>query len=128
MMRKIIACLLAVFGLTSAYGQKGYEDVGVKEFAELVADSSVVVLDVRTAEEFAEGHIGRAVNIDIKGEDFLAKVQSALPKDRMIAVYCRSGRRSADACDKLSAEGFRVVNLKGGILAWIDEKMPVSKE
>ena len=128
MMRKIIACLLAVFGLTSAYGQKGYEDVGVKEFAELVADSSVVVLDVRTAEEFAEGHIGRAINIDIKGEDFLAKAKSALPKDRMIAVYCRSGRRSADACDKLSAEGFRVVNLKGGILAWIDEKMPVSKE
>ena len=128
MMRKIIACLLAVFGLTSAYGQKGYEDVDVKEFAELVADSSVVVLDVRTAEEFAEGHIGRAINIDIKGEDFLAKAKSALPKDRMIAVYCRSGRRSADACDKLSAEGFRVVNLKGGILAWIDEKMPVSKE
>ncbi|MCH5309569.1 MAG: rhodanese-like domain-containing protein [Prevotella sp.] len=127
-MRKIIACLLAVFGLTSAYGQKGYEDVGVKEFAELVADSSVVVLDVRTAEEFAEGHIERAINIDIKGEDFLVKAQSALPKDRMIAVYCRSGRRSADACDKLSAEGFRVVNLKGGILAWIDEKMPVSKE
>ena len=128
MMRKIIACLLAVFGLTSAYGQKGYEDVCMKEFAELVADSSVVVLDVRTAEEFAEGHIGRAINIDIKGEDFLAKAKSALPKDRMIAVYCRSGRRSADACDKLSAEGFRVVNLKGGILAWIDEKMPVSKE
>ena len=127
-MKKIIACLLALFGLTSAYGQKSYEDVDVKEFAELIADSSVVVLDVRTAEEFAEGHIERAVNIDIKEEGFLAKAKTTLSTDRMIAVYCRSGRRSADACDKLSAEGFRVVNLKGGILAWIDEKMPVSKE
>ena len=127
-MKKIIACLLALFGLTSAYGQKSYEDVDVKEFAELIADSSVVVLDVRTAEEFAEGHIERAVNIDIKEEGFLAKAKTTLSTDRMIAVYCRSGRRSADACDKLSAEGFKVVNLKGGILAWIDEKMPVSKE
>ena len=127
-MKKIIACLLALFGLTSAYGQKSYEDVDVKEFAELIADSSVVVLDVRTAEEFAEGHIERAVNIDIKEEDFLTKAKTTLSTDRMIAVYCRSGRRSADACDKLSAEGFKVANLKGGILAWIDEKMPVSKE
>ena len=127
-MKKIIACLLALFGLTSAYGQKSYKDVGVKEFAELIADSSVVVLDVRTAEDFAEEHIGRAINIDIKEESFLTKAKTTLSTDRMIAVYCRSGRRSADACDKLSAEGFRVVNLKGGILAWTDEKMPVSKE
>ena len=127
-MKKIIACLLTLFGLTSAYGQKSYEDVDVKEFAELIADSCVVVLDVRTAEEFAEGHIERAVNIDIKEDGFLMEAKSALSTDRMIAVYCRSGRRSADACDKLSAEGFKVVNLKGGILAWIDEKMPVSKE
>ena len=127
-MKKIIACLLALFGLTSAYGQKGYEDVGVKEFAELIADSSVVVLDVRTDEEFAAEHIGRAINIDIKEEDFLTKAKTTLSTDRMIAVYCRSGRRSADACGKLSTESFKVVNLKGGILAWIDEKMPISKE
>ena len=127
-MKKIIACLLAFFGLISVYGQKSYEDVDVKEVAELIADSCVVVLDVRTAEEFAEGHIERAVNIDIKEEDFLTKAKTTLSTDRMIAVYCRSGRRSADACDKLSAEGFKVANLKGGILAWIDEKMPVSKE
>lgn len=120
-MKKIIACLLTVLGLTSACGQKSYEDVNVKEFAELVADSNVVVLDVRTAEEFAEGHITRAVNIDVKKDDFLAKVKSTLPIDEKIAVYCRSGRRSADACEKLSAEGYSVVNLKGGILAWMKE-------
>ena len=76
-MKKIIACLLALFSLISAYGQKGYKDVGVKEFAELISDSSVVVLDVRTAEEFAEGHIERAVNIDIKEEGFLTKAKNS---------------------------------------------------
>ena len=127
-MRKIIACLLAVFGLTSAYGQKSYEDVDVKEFAELIADSSVIVLDVRTSEEYNEGHIARAINIDIKKDNFITKAKSALHTDRMLAVYCRSGKRSADACNRLSAEGYKVVNLKGGIFTWIDEKMPVSME
>ena len=128
MMKKIIACLLAVFGFTSAYGQKGYEDVDVKEFAKLIADSSVIVLDVRTSEEYNEGHIARAINIDIKKDDFITNVKSTLHTDRMIAVYCRSGRRSADACNWLSTEGYNVVNLKGGILVWVDEKMPVLKE
>ena len=127
-MKKILTCLLSILGLTSAYGQKSYEDINVKEFAGLVADSSMVILDVRASEEFAEGHIARAVNVDVKEDDFLAKAKSILPLDKKIAVYCRSGRRSADACERLSADGYMAVNLKGGILDWIAEKMPIIKE
>ena len=136
-MKKILTCLLAVLGFTSACGQKNYEDVDVKGFAELIADSSVVVLDVRTADEFSEGHLAGAINIDVKQSDFLQRAVSLLPKEsRMvstnpsmctIAVYCRSGRRSANACRQLSEEGYKTVNLKGGIMAWMDEKMPVEK-
>ena len=124
-MKKIIAYLLAVLGLTSACGQKNYQDADVEAFAALIADSSVVVLDVRTAEEFGEGHIQRAMNIDVKKDDFLQQAKASLPTDRTIAVYCRSGRRSAKACGMLSAEGYKCVNLEGGITEWIKRKMPL---
>lgn len=124
-MKKIIAYLLAVLGLTSACGQKNYQDADVEAFAALIADSSVVVLDVRTAEEFGEGHIQRAMNIDVKKDDFLQQAKASLPTDRTIAVYCRGGRRSAKACGMLSKEGYKCVNLVGGITEWIKRKMPL---
>jgi rhodanese-related sulfurtransferase len=124
-MKKIITCLLAVLGLTSACGQKNYEEVDVNGFADLIADSSIIIIDTRTAEEYRDGHIEKAINIDVKKDDFLQRAKAALPTDKRIAVYCRSGRRSANACTKLSAEGYKCVNLKGGITAWIEEKRPV---
>ena len=53
-MKKLLTCLLATLGLTTACGQQNFENAEVQEFAELIADSNVVVLDVRTAAEFAE--------------------------------------------------------------------------
>lgn len=126
-MKKILTCILAVFGLTSACGQKNYEDVNVNGFAGLVADTSAVVLDVRTADEFNDGHIAGAVNVDVRQGDFLQKAKAVLPTDKTIAVYCRSGKRSANACSQLSAENYKCVNLEGGILAWVDEKKPTVK-
>lgn len=58
-MKKILASLLGLLGLTSACGQKLYDDVDVHQFAALMADTSVVVLDVRTSSEFASGPISR---------------------------------------------------------------------
>ena len=124
-MKKMMTFLLAMLGLTSACGQGNFENVDVKEFSELIEDSCVVLLDVRTASEFAEGHIEGAINIDQGQSDFMEKAQAALPKDKKIAVYCRSGRRSANAAGKLGAEGYRCVNLKGGIVAWKEADKPV---
>lgn len=126
-MKKLITCLLVVLGLTSACGQKNFEDVDVAGFAELIADTSVIVLDVRTAEEYGEGHIERAINIDVKKDTFLQNAKSTLPTDKTIAVYCRGGRRSANACSKLSAEGYKCVNLMGGITDWKKENKPIVK-
>ncbi|MDE5976124.1 MAG: rhodanese-like domain-containing protein, partial [Muribaculaceae bacterium] len=50
-----------------------------------------------------------------------------LDKSKPVAVYCRSGKRSADAANLLSSEGFKVTNLLGGILAWEDDKKPIEK-
>ena len=127
-MKKIITCLLATLGLTTACGQQNFENTDVQGFSELIADTNVVVLDVRTAAEFTESHIKEAILIDQGQSDFVEKAKATLPIEKRIAVYCRSGRRSANAAGKLADVGYKCVNLKGGILAWKDAGMPVTKE
>ena len=127
-MKKFLTCLLATLGLTSACGQQNYEDVDVKGFSELIEDSGVVLLDVRSATEYAEGHIEGAILIDQGQSDFVKKAKAMITTDKKIAVYCRSGRRSASAANRLAAEGYQCVNLKGGIMAWKEAGMPVTTE
>ena len=117
---------MAVLGLNTACGQSNYENADVDGFATLVADTNVVILDVRTAAEYAEGHIERAVLIDQGQSDFIEQAKAALPKDKKIAVYCRSGRRSASAAGRLADIGYQCVNLKGGIIAWKEANKPVT--
>ena len=124
-MKKILTCLLATIGLTSACGQQNFENTDVQGFSELKADPNVVVLDVRTAAEFAEGHIKGAIRIDQGQNDFAEEAKATLPIDKKIAIYCRSGRRSANAAGKLADVGYKCVNLKGGIMAWKEAGMPV---
>ena len=126
--RSCLVAALAMLGLNTACGQGNFENAEVSEFAELVADSNVVVLDVRTASEFAEGHLERAINIDYHQSDFVEKAKTTLPLDKKIAVYCRSGRRSAGAAGKLGDEGYKLVNLKGGIIAWKEANRPVTTQ
>lgn len=126
-MKKMMTCLLAMLGLT-ACGQENFENVDVAEFEKLTNEPNVTVLDVRSAAEYAEGHIDGAVLIDQGQDDFMEKAKAGLEKSKKIAVYCRSGRRSANAARRLAAEGFQCVNLKGGIMAWKDAGKPVTTE
>lgn len=119
---------MAMVGLTSACGQQSYENTDVKSFAQLMENADVVLLDVRTEEEFKEGHLEGALNIDQGKEGFVDKVKAALSTDKTIAIYCRSGRRSANAADKLAAVGYKCINLKGGIIAWKEANMPVTTD
>ena len=127
-MKKILTCLLATLGLTTACGQQNFENTDVQGLTELITDSNVVVLDVRTAAEFAEGHINGAILIDQGQSDFVEKARTTLPMEKKIAVYCRSGRRSANAAGKLADIGYKCVNLKGGIIAWKDAGKPIVTE
>ncbi len=127
-MKKYITCLLATLGLTSACGQQQFESVDVQKFSEIIESPDVILLDVRTSEEFAEGHLEGALNIDQGKSDFMQQAKSTLDTSKTIAVYCRSGRRSANACGRLTDEGFKCVNLNGGIMAWKSAKMPVTTD
>ena len=89
-------------------------------FAKKIAESDVVVLDVRTPEEFNSGHIPNAINIDIYSDYFNSDI-AALDKSKSYAVYCRSGKRSVDASSEMDVIGFRTTyNLTGGIIEWVD--------
>ena len=124
-MKKIVSCLLAMLGLTSACGQQNFENTDIQGFSKLMTNPEVVLLDVRTEAEYAEEHIEGAVLIDQKQDDFVEKAKTMLPIDKTIAIYCRSGRRSANAAGKLADIGYKCVNLKGGIMAWKGAGKPV---
>lgn len=126
-MKKIITSLLALLGL-AACSQQGYENMNVNAFASHIESPDVILLDVRTAEEYNAGHIQNAINIDVKQDDFIEKAKSTLPADKTIAVYCRSGKRSANAAGMLAKEGYKVVNLVGGIMAWKDAGKPIQTD
>lgn len=105
---------------------KGYRSLTVDEFEKAIADTSIFRLDVRTEEErHSDGFIPGSVMIDVQKDDFLEKAQAVLPKDRTIAVNCRSGRRSKAAAEKLVRMGYDVIELDEGFNAWKAEGKPV---
>jgi rhodanese-related sulfurtransferase len=89
------------------------------------APAGLVVLDVRTPEEFAEGHLTGAVNVDFYAADFgdrLSELDPTLP----YVLYCRSGNRSGTTAEMMTELGFEeVYEVDGGILAWAAAGQPV---
>ncbi len=90
--------------------------------SQLDADDKAVILDVRTEDECDQGIIEGSINIDIhKGQEFVEAI-SALDKNKNYYVYCRSGARSAKACEIMNEVGIEnAYNLLGGILEWNGE-------
>jgi rhodanese-related sulfurtransferase len=95
-----------------------YKNLSPEEFKLGFEKENSILLDVRTPLEFKEGKISNSMNIDILGDNFVQKLEK-LPKNKPIYVYCKSGRRSRVACEKLNELGFEeVYNLDAGILSW----------
>ncbi len=101
----------------SAGQPAGYENIPPERFLNYPRSENVIVLDVRTPAETTEGLLPGAIEIDYKAPDFAERI-AKLPKDKTYLVYCRSGRRSARACELMAEEGFEnLYNLEGGYLA-----------
>ena len=120
MIRKILLILAITSATFACNGKKSYESVNAEQFATTLATQQPQIIDARTPEEFQQGHIPGAQNIDVKSSDFDTLI-STLDKSRPVAVYCRSGRRSKMAAERLVSAGFNVVELDGGILSWEGE-------
>ena len=126
-MRKIYMIISAVLcnllGCTAQ--QQNFESLDVEAFEKVISDTSVVRLDVRSIDEYASGHIAKAINIDVMKDDFTTKATSLLPKDKTIALYCRSGRRSKKAAGILVENGYKVIELNSGISGWINAQKEI---
>ena len=123
-MKKLFWVMLALLLLT-ACGQTAenkqeavYMNITAQEAKEIMdAEADYVILDTRTQEEFAEGHIPGAIVIPY--DEILEKAESQLQdKDQLILVYCRSGRRSKLAAEDLVKLGYTNIREFGGIIDW----------
>ena len=115
-------------GLWACTGkEEPYKNLTCAQFSELINNPEVQLVDVRTMEEYTEGHIAGSLIIDVKDENFASLVDEQLAKDKKVAVYCRSGRRSRTAADILVKKGFKVYNLDKGILNWMEEGREIEK-
>lgn len=94
--------------------------VNACQLEQLLQRPDLLLIDVRTPEEYAQGHIYRSVNIDVKKKDFKRKIRK-YPRQKTVAVYCKGGVRSLKAADILRQNGFKVYNLEGGYLSWEKE-------
>lgn len=128
-MNKFFTTLLGVLGLisTSCAQADGIRSVNADEFEKGIKNQQTQVVDVRTADEYAAGYIANAQNIDVTESNFLQKATKALDKKKVIYVYCRSGKRSMVAAQKLTDAGYKVVNLEGGIMGWIAAGKPITQ-
>ena len=126
-MRKIFMIISAVLcnllGCTAQ--QQNFESLDVEAFEKVISDTSVVRHDVPFIDEYASGHIAKAINIDVMKDDFKIKATSLLPKDKTIALYCRRGRRSKKAAGILVENGYKVIELKSGISGWINAQKDI---
>lgn len=122
----LLATIITSIGC-SALGQPGIDRLGPEAFQQTIDRSGPhVLLDVRTAEEFEEGHLSDAINYDIYDSGFIAKLK-ALDKNKPVFVYCKGGSRSLEAARQLSKLGFPTVyDLRGGVLAWEQDGFPLA--
>ena len=97
--------------------EKEYEEIDVSQFKALSKEQGAFILDVRNEMELKDGSIAGHTMISIMSLSFNSKIQE-LDKSKTYLVYCRSGARSGKACGIMSKQGFKVYNLKGGIIAW----------
>lgn len=130
-MIRALASVLAVLALVVA-GCGGSNEAAVTlvspiEASELIEGGDVRVIDVRTPEEYAAGHIEGATLVDFYEPDFADRI-AELDRDAEYVVYCRSGNRSSQATALMDEQGFEDVNdVDGGIVAWEAAGLPVTR-
>lgn len=91
-------------------------------------DPNFIILDVRTPEEYADGHIENAVNLDFRNENFKEKL-SKLDKNKIYFVYCQGGVRSGEAIIIMRKMGFkRIYHLPAGFMGWEEESLPLKEK
>ena len=131
-MKKYLMMALALLGLATNSGCKAKNHPNVETVTPQIfeqrqtGDSTALLLDVRTPEEYAQGHLKGAMLLNWLDRSAFEEGAKSLPQGRTLYVYCRSGKRSAAAAGYLARQGFKVVDMEGGYLAWTEAGLPVT--
>lgn len=127
MSKSLFILMLSILGFIGCTAQNG-SSIDSKEAYRLIkADANIAILDVRTAKEFADGHVAGAVNIDVNQTDFAQKIDE-LDRSKTYIVYCRLGIRSRKAVGIMSAKGFKnLYNVSDGFAGWSKNGLPFEK-
>ena len=112
-----LSSLMSILGFSSC-NATAWTDMDPDEFEKEAFMAGTCVIDVRTAGEYAEGHLYRAVNVDWQKDGFIDEISKKFNKELRLAIYCKSGRRSAAAAAALTEAGYQVINLKEGYMSW----------
>jgi rhodanese-related sulfurtransferase len=124
-MKKLFAVVAASALFLTGCGSAGATNLGAADFQAKAQEAGVVTLDVRTSGEFIGGHLENAINIDVEAMNFDSEI-AKLDKNTTYAVYCRSGRRSQVAVDRMKDAGFtKLFNLNAGVEDWISAGLPL---
>ena len=126
---KVLSLTATLFmtGCNTKASDPSIEVVSPMEFqSKMDNDSNRYILDVRRPEEFAAGHLHGAHLLNWLDTDNFKRQTKNIDKSKTIYVYCRSGRRSNDAANYLSDQGYTVVDMDGGIIAWEKDGFPVT--
>mgnify|MGYP000764680514 CR=1 FL=1 len=113
----ICAFSLGLWACTGKDSDK-FKNLSSDQFEEMIQDKTIQLVDVRTVAEYSEGHIPGSININVLDEQFAVIADSTLQKDKPIALYCRSGKRSKKAAAILSRKGYKVYELDKGFIGW----------
>ena len=131
-MLTLLLCLTAAFAVTARAADDEKKKpaeapkISLQEFEKRKAEPNTVVLDVRSEEEFAKGHIAGAVNLPINAKDFDERIKQ-LDKDKTYLVHCQAGVRSERACNKMDGLVPKMFNFAGGMNEWKRAGKPVEE-
>lgn len=127
-MNQLVVGLFMFLSSLFSCQQKGdFKSMDVEDFNSLIQNEDIQRLDVRTLAEYSEGHIAKTININVMDDSFASMADSLLQKEKPVALYCRSGKRSKKAAKILSDKGYKVFELDKGFNAWQEAGKEVEK-
>lgn len=130
-MKSLLILTIAIFGLCSSCsnqenGDQIAKDISSEDMVKIITKNDLIILDVRTPGETAEGKIPNAIEIDFNGGDFEKKIEK-LDKDKPVYIYCAAGGRSKKAQSIMQEKGFKeTYNLLGGFGEWKSKGLPIN--
>ena len=119
---------MSFLSLFSCSAPQGLSSLSAQDFSELLRQKpDLMLLDVRTPSEYAEGHLPNSVNVDVLAPDFERRAAEVLGSQRSVALYCRSGHRSKQAAAQLPRKGYTVYELSTGWMGWVQAALPTAR-